>query len=45
MRIAILEVMQIQTEKAKFGNIDFRAEFYGFTEEDYFICTDKMRLK
>jgi hypothetical protein len=45
VRIAIAEVMQIQMEKAKFSNIEFTAEFSGFVNDDFLICTDKMRLQ
>lgn len=32
-------------DKAQFSNIVFTSEFYGFTDDEFSINTDKMRLK
>jgi signal transduction histidine kinase len=45
VREAIEEVILIQRDKAEFQNINLHALFSGFEDDNYMICTDKMRLK
>jgi signal transduction histidine kinase len=45
VRLAIQEVIMIQKDKADFNQIELRTEFIGFEEDNFMICTDRMRLK
>lgn len=45
IRDIVKEVMDIQRDKAESNKIDFRCEFHGFSDCNFSITTDKMRLK
>ena len=44
-KMAINEVMSLQAQKANFNGLQLSAEFHGFPEDNFLICTDAYRLQ